>query len=133
MIIKALIAILTAAIALHVSVARADECITVDSFASAFAKEGVELRGSKAAATEKMAKVFNQNRAASGAPAQGISIFLLGFVESPTDGIVAVVAIADKRGCIVEKSVATIALRNLMIFMEKSGVDISDFIPLDGA
>lgn len=132
MLIKALIAI-TAAFMLQFSVAKADECITVYSFASAFAKEGIELRGSKAAATEKMAKVFNDNRAASGQPAQAISIFLLGFVESGSEGIVALVAVADDKGCIVRKSVATLSLRFWLQFMNKAEVGIRDFVPLDGA
>ena len=132
MLVKTLITI-AAAIVLHVSVAKADECITVDSFASAFAKEGIALRGSKAAATEKMARVFNENRAASGSPTQDISIFLLGFVESGSEGLVALVAVADKQGCIVRKSVATLPLRHWIMFMNKAEVHISDFVPLDGA
>lgn len=120
------------ALFLYCSTAQADECVTVDSFTSAFAKEGIPLLGSKHAATERMAKVFNDNRAASGQPKAEISIFILGLVETK-DGKRILAAIADENGCIVRDSIAVLPIRSWVEFMHKSGVTIDDFIPFDGA
>lgn len=121
------------AVVLQFSVVKADECITVESFVSAFASEGISLRGSTAAATEKMATVFNENREANGQPKTSISIFLLGYVATTTGEPGALVAIADKNGCIVQKSVTVLSLRSLFDFITKAGVTGKDFIPMDGA
>ena len=120
------------AVFLYCSTAQADECVTVDSFTSAFAKEGIPLLGSKSAATERMAKVFNDNRAKSGQPKAEISIFILGLVDTK-DGKQVLAAIADKNGCIVRQSIAVFPIRNWVEFMQSAGVTIDDFIPFDGA
>lgn len=120
------------ALFLYCSTAQADECVTVDSFTSAMAKEGIPLLGSKSAATERMAKSFNSNRANSGQPEAKISIFILGLVDTK-DGKQVVAAIADENGCVVPKSIAVFPIRYWIEFMNQAGVTIDDFIPFDGA
>jgi hypothetical protein len=124
---------LLVAIFFQITVVKADECVTVESFVSAFASEGISLRGSTAAATEKMAKVFNENREANGQPKTSISIFLLGYVSRGDGEPGAVVAIADKNGCIIQRSVTVLGLRTFFDFITKAGVTGKDFIPIDGA
>lgn len=118
---------------LYCTVAKADECIPVDRFASEFAKEGIYLRGSKAAATEKMAALFNANREARGQPKAEISIFLFGFVITEANGPVVIAAAADKNGCIISKTVVVMTARQWVDFTTRAGVTIDDFVPLDGA
>ena len=121
------------AIFLQITVVKADECITLDSFSSAFAKEGIVFRGSNSAATKKLAALFNKNREARGQPAAQISIFLSGFVAT-TDGEPGVlVAVIDKDGCLIQKSVAILTVRQWVEFITIAGVEPKDFIQLDGA
>lgn len=124
---------LLAAVFFQITVVKADECVTVESFVSAFASEGISLRGSTAAATEKMASVFNGNREANGQPKTSISIFLLGYVATNAGEPGALVAIADANGCIVQRSVTVLSLRTLFDFISKAGITGKDFIPFDGA
>ena len=112
---------------------KADECISVDSFASELSKKGITLIGSKSAATVKLAKTFNENRATNGQPPAEISIFLLGLVVSPDGTPQILAAIADKQGCIIPKSVVVMPVRYLVGLLERAGVSIDEFIPLDGA
>jgi len=124
---------LIVAIFFQITVVKADECITLDSFSSEFAKEGIVFRGSNSAATEKLAALFNKNREARGQPAAQISIFLSGFVAT-TDGDPGVlVAIIDKNGCLIQKSVAVLTVRQWAEFLTIAGVAPKDFIQLDGA
>lgn len=132
MAIKVILSLL-AAVFLQITVVKADECVTVESFVSAFASEGISLRGSTADATEKMATVFNENREANGQPKTSISVFLLGYVAKTSGEPGALVAIADGDGCIVQRSVTVISLRTLFDFISKAGVTGKDFIPFDGA
>ena len=127
--------ILAAVLALFLicTVAKADECITPDKFSSAFAKEGILLLGSKAAATEKMAVVFNENRERNGQPKAEISIFILGLLKKADGEYEVIAAIADKQGCVVPKSIAIFPIRYWIAFMNKAGVTIDDFVPFDGA
>lgn len=121
------------AIFLQITVVKADECITLDSFSSAFAKEGIVFRGSNSAATKKLAALFNKNREARGQPAAQISIFLSGLVAT-TDGEPGVlVAVIDKDGCLIQKSVAILTVRQWVEFITIAGVEPKDFIQLDGA
>lgn len=129
---KALVAVIVAFM-LHVQPVKADECITVDEFSSAFASEGVRLRGSTAAATEKMAALFNSNRAARGQPSVEVSIFLFGLVTTKSGDTGALVAVFDKSGCVVPKSIAILSLRVWSEFAMLSGVGPEDFVPLEGA
>jgi len=124
---------LLVAIFFQITVVKADECITLDSFSSEFAKEGVVFRGSNSAATEKLAALFNKNREARGQPAAQISIFLSGFVAT-TDGDPGIlVAVIDKNGCLIQKSVAILTVRQWAEFLTIAGVAPKDFIQLDGA
>jgi len=124
---------LLVAIFFQITVVKADECITLDSFSSEFAKEGIVFRGSNSAATEKLAALFNKNREARGQPAAQISIFLSGFVAT-TDGEPGVlVAVIDKNGCLIQKSVAILTVRQWAEFLTIAGVAPKDFIQLDGA
>lgn len=118
---------------LFCSVAKADECIAVEKFATAMAKEGIVLRGSTAAATQKLAKLFNENREARGQPAAEISIFLFGLVTANSGDQGALVAIADKRGCVVGRSITILSLRTWAEYITLAGVSPKEFIPLDGA
>lgn len=117
---------------LFCAVAKADDCISVDSFVTEFAKEGIHLRGSTAAATEKLAKVFNANREASGQPKADISLFLFGPVKNAVGDIVVVAAVVGKDGCIIQRSVGILTLRSFSAFMTKAGVGPKDLIPMDG-
>jgi len=128
-----LLAILILAFGLHVSVAKADECIPVDEFSRALASEGVALRGSTAAATDKLEKFFNENRAAQGQPAREISIFLFGLVKVNSGEIGVLVSIADANGCIVPSATGILSVRYWVTYMTSAGVSVDDFIPLDGA
>lgn len=132
MLLKTL-AILLVAIVLQVSTVKANECVTVDRFAAVLSKEGVALRGSTAAATEKLAKLFNQNRAARGQPAAEVSIFLFGLVTANSGEQAILAAIADKKGCIVPQTVVLLSIRQFAEFLTVAGVAISEIIPLDGA
>ncbi len=132
MAIKVIIAAVFAVV-LQFSVAKANECITVESFVSAFASEGIYLRGSTAAATKKMATVFNENREARGQPKAYISIFLLGYVTTTAGEPGVLVAIADDKGCIVQRSIAVLTFQVFFDFVTRAGVTAKDFIPLDGA
>lgn len=124
---------LLVAIFFQITVVKADECITLDSFSSEFAKEGIVFRGSNSAATEKLAALFNKNREARGQPAAQISIFLSGFVAT-TDGDPGVlVAVIDKNGCLIQKSVAILTVRQWAEFLTIAGVAPKEFIQLDGA
>jgi len=124
---------LLVAIFFQITVVKADECITLDSFSSEFAKEGIVFRGSNSAATEKLAALFNKNREARGQPAAQISIFLSGFVAT-TDGEPGIlVAVIDKNGCLIQKSVAILTVRQWAEFLTIAGVAPKDFIQLDGA
>ena len=128
-----IIASLILAIFFQITVVKADECITLDSFSSAFAKEGIVFRGSNSAATKKLAALFNKNREARGQPAAQISIFLSGFVAT-TDGEPGVlVAVIAKDGCLIQKSVAVLTVRQWAEFITIAGVAPKDFIQLDGA
>lgn len=118
---------------LFCSVAKADECITVEKFAAEFSKEGIALRGSTSAATEKLAKLFNANREARGQPKAEISIFLFGLVTANNGNQGAVVAIADKMGCIVPRSVSVLSLRTWAEYLAIAGVSPKEFVALDGA
>lgn len=118
---------------LFCSVAKADECITVEKFATAMAEEGIALRGSTAAATKKLAILFNKNREARGQPAAKISIFLFGLVTANSGDQGALVAIADKSGCVVGRSITILSLRTWVEYTTLAGVSAKDFIPLDGA
>lgn len=132
MLLKAL-AIVFVALTLQVSTVKANECVTVDRFAAGLSKEGIALRGSTAAATEKLAKLFNQNRAARGQPEAQISIFLFGLVTANSGDQAILAAIADKNGCVVPKSVVILTLGQFTDFVTIAGVSISEIIPLDGA
>jgi len=114
-------------------VVKADECITLDSFSSEFAKEGIVFRGSNSAATEKRAALFNKNREARGQPATQISIFLSGFVATTGAEPGVLVAVIDKNGCLIQKSVAILTIRQWAEFLTIAGVAPKDFIQLDGA
>ena len=121
------------AIFFQITVVKADECITLDSFSSEFAKEGVVFRGSNSAATKKLAALFNKNREARGQPAAQISIFLSGFIAT-TDGNPGVlVAVVDKDGCLIQRSVTVLTVRQWAEFITIAGVAPKDFIQLDGA
>ncbi len=129
---KIILSILVA-IFFQITVVKADDCITLDSFSSEFAKEGIVFRGSNSAATERLAALFNKNREARGQPAAQISIFLSGFVAT-TDGEPGVlVAIIDKNGCLIQKSVAILTVRQWAEFLTIAGAAPKDFIQLDGA
>lgn len=129
---KALIAVIVVFM-LHVQQVKADECITVDKFSSAFASEGIKLRGSTAAATKKMAALFNENRAARGQPSVEISIFLFGLVTTRSGDTGALVAVFDKSGCVVPKAIAVLSLRVWSEFATLAGVGPTDFVPMEGA
>lgn len=131
-ILKSLVGFL-AGLALLISVAEADECVPVDKFSSAFAQEGIHLLGSNAAATEKLAKVFNDNREHNGQPKAEISIFLLGLVMGDNGTPDVLAAAADKNGCIIQKTIIVMPIRYWVTFMQRAGVTIHDFVPLDGA
>ena len=132
MAIKIILSLLVA-IFFQITVVKADDCVTLDSFSSEFAKEGVVFRGSNSAATEKLAALFNKNRESRGQPAAQISIFLSGFVAT-TDGEPGVlVAVVDKDGCLIQKSVAILSIRQWVDFLNIAGVEPKDFIQLDGA
>ena len=126
------LAIAVTGLFLSCAVAKADECISVDKFSSTFASEGISLLGSKAAATRKMEKVFNENRARNGQPAARISLFLLGPLMTK-EGPAALAAIVDDKGCIVTGSVTVLPVRVVVDFFNAAGVTIHDFVPLDGA
>lgn len=131
--LRKLTTVLLLAIGLQVSVAKADECIPVDKFSREMASEGVVLRGSNAAATRKLEKFFNDNRAAQGQPAREISIFLFGLVRANSGEVGVLVSIADGRGCIIEGSTSILSVRYWVAFMDAAGVSGKDFVPLDGA
>lgn len=118
---------------LFCSMAKADECITVEKFSHEFSKEGVALRGSTAAATKKLSVLFNANREARGQPKAEISIFLFGLVTANNGNQGAVVAIADKMGCIVPRSVSVLSLRTWAEYLAIAGVSPKEFVALDGA
>lgn len=115
------------------SAAQANECISVDSIVTEFAKEDIHLRGSTRAATEKLAEAFNHNLEARGHPKIEISIFLFGSVKNAAGDIVAIVAVADQNGCIVPGSVAILTAEQWIKFANQAGVTSKDFIPFDGA
>ena len=121
------------AIFFQITVVKADECITLDSFSSEFAKEGIVFRGSNSAATKKLAALFNKNREARGQPAAQISIFLSGFVATSDGEPGVLVAVIDKDGCLIQKSVAILTVRQWAEFITIAGVSPKDFIQLDGA
>ena len=127
-----IIALLILAVCLHFTVAEASECVSVDSFASDFAKEGVPLLGSKAAATKRMAKVLNDNKAAAGYPVTEISLFLFGPVTGQ-NGSMVVAATVDKAGCVNVDSVVMLTIDQFISFMSKSMSTSQDIIPLNGA
>ena len=132
MAIKIILSLLVA-IFFQITMVKADECITLDSFSSEFAKEGVIFRGSNSAATKKLAALFNKNREARGQPAAQISIFLSGLIAT-TDGEPGVlVAIIGKDGCLIQKSVAILTIRQWVDSLNIAGVEPKDFIQLDGA
>jgi hypothetical protein len=132
MAIKIILSLLVA-IFFQITMVKADECITLDSFSSEFAKEGVVFRGSNSAATKKLAALFNKNREARGQPAAQISIFLSGLIAT-TDGNPGVlVAVIAKDGCLIQKSVAILTVRQWVEFITIAGVEPKDFIQLDGA
>jgi len=132
MAIKIILSILVA-IFFQITMVKADECITLDSFSSEFAKEGVVFRGSNSAATEKLAALFNKNREARGQPAAQISIFLSGLVVTSSGEPGVLVAVVGKDGCLIQRSVAILTIRQWVYFLNIAGVEPKDFIQLDGA
>jgi len=132
MAIKIILSILVA-IFFQITMVKADECITLDSFSSEFAKEGVVFRGSNSAATEKLAALFNKNREARGRPAAQISIFLSGLVVTSSGEPGVLVAVVGKDGCLIQRSVAILTIRQWVGFLTIAGVEPKDFIQLDGA
>lgn len=127
--------ILIAAVGLFLLCApvKADECITVDKFNSAFSSEGVKLLGSTSAATQKLAKLFNSNREANGQPKTSVSIFIFGLVVDETGGPAILAAVFDGDGCVIRKSVIVFPIQFWIGFLDRAGVTIKDFVPLDGA
>lgn len=132
MAIKVIISLFVA-IFLQITVVKADECITLESFSSEFAKEGIVFRGSTSAATEKLAALFNKNREARGQPAAEISIFLSGLVATSDGSPGILVAVVGKDGCLIQRSVAVLTIRQWAEFLTIAGVSPKDFIQLDGA
>lgn len=118
---------------LFCAVAKADECISVDSFVTEFAKEGISFHGSNAAATEKLARVFNENRAASGSPEVKVSIFLFGPMKNNAGEVVVVAAAADSAGCVMPKTVVILTLRQFSEFTSRAGISPKDLILMYGA
>jgi hypothetical protein len=132
MAIKIILSILVA-IFFQITMVKADECITLDSFSSEFSKEGVFFRGSNSAATEKLAALFNKNREARKQPAAQISIFLSGLVVTSSGEPGVLVAVVGKDGCLIQRSVAILTIRQWVYFLNIAGVEPKDFIQLDGA
>ena len=132
MAIKIILSILVA-IFFQITVVKADDCVTLDSFSSEFAKEGIVFRGSNSAATEKLAALFNKNREARGQPAAQISIFLSGLVVTSSGEPGVLVAVVGKDGCLIQRSVAILTIRQWVYFLNIAGVEPKDFIQLDGA
>ena len=131
-IITQFILALTVGAALLCAPVKADECTTVDRFASDFAKEGVVFLGSTSSSTKRMAKVLNDNKEAAGQPTTEISLFLFGPVNGKNGpGVIA--ATVDKAGCVNMDSVVILTLGQFIAFMKKSMSTSRDIIPLNGA
>jgi len=131
-IITRFILALTVGAALLCAPVKADECTTVDRFASDFAKEGITFLGSTSSSTKRMAKVLNDNKEAAGQPATEISLFLFGPINSK-DGPEVIAATVDKAGCVNMDSVVILTLGQFISFMKRSMSTSQDIIPLNGA
>lgn len=84
-----------AAFFLHLSPADANDCVSVDKFHSTVSSQGITLYGSVSAATKRMEKLLNENRAKGGRAPVEASIFLAGYVKDDKGEIVAIVAVFD--------------------------------------
>lgn len=122
-----------AALTLHLSPAHADECVSIDTFHSKMSSQGLTLYGSRAAATERMEKLLNENRAKGGKPAIAASVFLVGYVKDKDGEIIAVVSVFDKNNCLIEDTVTMLSLRMWVEFIVSVGVDPDEFAVIGGA
>ena len=133
MAIRKITAAVIASLLLISTPALANQCITIDNFHAALASNGVKSYGSRAAATLKMEAVINQNRAKMGKNKIEASIVLVAYGKNDKDEIVVVVAVVDEKGCIIEDTFTNIPADTWLGFLESSGVELEDFIPIDGA
>lgn len=133
MAIRSIIASTLTALFIFATPAAAEQCITIDNFHAALASNGVKSYGSRAAATLKMEAVINQNRAKMGKGKIEASIILVAYGKNEKDEIVVVVAVVNENGCIIEDTFTNIPADTWLGFLESSGVELEDFIPIDGA
>lgn len=113
--------------------AHANECFSIDTYHSTLSSEGVKLYGSKAAATHKLEKQINENRVSNGREAIEASVFLVGYMKNANGDIVAVVAVFDRSGCLIEDTLVVLPLKIWVDFVTSAGVEPKDFIELSGA
>jgi hypothetical protein len=95
--------------------------------------QGINSYGSKSAATGKMEKLINSNRAKAGKDAIDASIVLAAYGQDQKGQIIVIVAVVDQNGCIIEDTFTNLTANVWLSFLASSGVELEDFIPIDGA
>ena len=121
------------ALALFCSPASAEKCMTIDNFHHELLSNGIDTHASKAAATDKMEALINKNRAKIGRPNIDASVVLAAYVQDQAGNITIIAAVVDQGGCIVEETLTTLTVDVWLSFLSAAGVEVEDFVKIDGA
>lgn len=113
--------------------ALANQCLTIDGFHQALMSKGIKSYGSNAAATQRMETLINKNRAKIDRAPIDASIVLVAYGQDQAGQITVVVAVVDKAGCVIEDTFTTLTADQWLAFLGSSGVELEEFIPIDGA
>jgi hypothetical protein len=133
MAIRKVISLVVAALFLISTPALANQCVTIDQFHYTLMSQGIKSYGSKSAATGKMEKLINSNRTKAGKDTIDASIVLAAYGQDQKGQIIVIVAVVDQNGCIIEDTFTTLTADMWLSFLGSSGVELEDFIPIDGA
>jgi hypothetical protein len=112
--------------------AKAGQCITIDTFVSTFASKGIKSYGSKSVATAKMEAVLNTNRTNAGKQKIDAAAFIVAYAKKDND-VVVIVGVVDANGCFYEETMTTLTADQWVGFLESSGVELEEFVALEGA
>lgn len=113
--------------------ALANKCLTIDGFHQALMSKGIKSYGSNAAATQRMETLINKNRAKANTAPIDASIVLVAYGQDQAGQITVVVAVVGKDGCVIEDTFTTLTADQWLAFLGSSGVELEEFIPIDGA
>jgi hypothetical protein len=133
MAIRKIISLAAAAFFFVSTPALANQCLTIDGFHEVLMSKGIKSYGSSAAATQRMETLINKNRAKADRAPIDASIVLVAYGQDQAGQITVVVAVVGKDGCVIEDTFTTLSADMWLAFLSSSGVELEEFIPIDGA